>query len=475
MAMLLDLPNELLLQVLDSATPTGMVSFATSCKRVNKLAQDNLTLHQQRIVKYQDVTLWGCFRHQDQPHPIILLRDICKDWRVAYYAKSLVIECCGRDQNLMDSYWEGRSQASLIAQDAETVESILPEITIPVRKMLSVALRWDEAKVNDVLDMTKHGARGAILGLLLVSLPAIKSISFNDYVWRDRLWIDSMQSITDQQDPHSAGSEPKFLMEVSELNLDDQKEGHSVGMSCSVVPFVILPSLRVIRGVSISSASYNEYSFDGHHGRGPSHVTEIDLQRSSLDAERLGGMLGYMPALKRFRFDQGRHNDISGGAEPGSIINGLLACASSSLESLSLTGATAHSGRNARDIKGPLKDFKVLKNIHLPSSVFRTYNKLFSEPRDIPRLVDVLPASIETVRLDGDINTGATALLLTGLPEGKADFLPKLKEIVFFMVVWVRYKPSVEALANLRQKQGIALQLDKVTKVAHYYSGRFLF
>ena len=139
-----------------------------------------------------------------------------------------------------------RIKASLIAQDAEKVMSVLPDITIPVRKMLSMTLRWDEAKVNKVLDKTEHGARGAILGLLIVSLPAIKSISFKGHVWHDELWIDSLKSIADQQDTHSGSSEANFLMDVSELNLDDQSESYSAGMSCTIFPFVTLPSLRVI-------------------------------------------------------------------------------------------------------------------------------------------------------------------------------------------------------------------------------------
>ena len=97
MAILLDLANEVLLPILDYLPPIEMVSFAMSCKRINTLAEDNLTLHRQRIKKYQNVTLLGCSRHQDQPHPILLLRDICTDWRVAYYARSLAIECCGRE------------------------------------------------------------------------------------------------------------------------------------------------------------------------------------------------------------------------------------------------------------------------------------------------------------------------------------------------------------------------------------------
>ena len=49
--------------------------------------------------------------------------------------------------------------------------------------MLRITFRWDEAQVDRVLYGMEYSAWGTILGLLLISLPAVKSISFNDHVW----------------------------------------------------------------------------------------------------------------------------------------------------------------------------------------------------------------------------------------------------------------------------------------------------
>ena len=488
MAILLDLAHELLLQILESLAPIEMVSFATSCKRIHTVAQDNLTLHRQRIERYQNVTLWGCFRHQDQPHPILLLRDICNDWRVAYYTRSLVIECCGEQPFSMDeasmdedsSVLTDFSLDHLIAQDVETVRSVLPEIIIPVRKMLSMALRWDEAKVNEVLDMTEYGARGAILGLLIVSLPAIKSISFKDYVWCDELWIDSLKSITYQQNPYLGSSEANFLMDVSELNLDQQYENRSA-KSWSIIPFVTLPSLQVIRGASIDSSSFDDFPFVENDGLPPSPVTVIDLQRTTLPTDDLDRVLRYVQDLKRFRYDyRPQSHFIHKGAEPGGIIQALLGYASHSLESLALTSATPYRSPHDEDIKGSLQAFEVLKDLHLPSNTFLAdRSKAFKRSlgtEEIPKLVDILPASIETVRLDGEMKWKSMAALLVGLPEDKAECLPKLKEILFTVEgdEVEAYKQG-QVLADLDQKQGMVLQLDEATGYAWRYSGRFVF
>ena len=461
-----------------------MVSLATSCKRINTLAQDNLTLHQQRIKKYQNVTLWGCFRHRDQPHPIFLLRDICNDWRVAYYARSLAIECCGRDpvDPGPDEYIF--VQAALIAQDSRTVRSVLPGITIPVRKMLSMALRWDEAKIDNVfwkMEYGAWGARGAVLGLLIVSLPAIKSISFKHYLWHDEFWIDSLKSITDQQDSYSGATKPNFLMDVSELNLIDQDEGTSVGISSSIIPFVSLPSLRVIRGVSVESYSFDDYHFADNDGLPPSPVTEVDLQRTSLPADYLKYFLRYSHLLKRFRYDRGPQADsLRGGAEPGGITKALLEWTSPNLESLVFTGATGSRSPHDENIKGSLRNFKVLKEFHLPSNAFLTYtsqgNCRSLPTEDIPRLVDILPASIETVRLDGEMTWEEITALLIGMPEDRIKCLPKLKEILFTVGGNQGKAPmQVKALAHLDQKHGMVFQLDEATGYARGYSGRFVF
>ena len=484
MVVLFDLANELLLQILDSLTPIDMVSFATSCKEINTLAQDNLILHRQRIQRYQNVTLWWCFRHQDRPHPILLLRDICNDWRVACYTKSLVIKCCGKhpipsDETSMDPDWDGISQACLIAQDNETIKSVLPEISTTVCKMLRMTLRWHKAKINNALDMMENGARGAMLGLLIVLLPAIKSVSFNGYVWRDELWNDALKSIRDHQDPRPGRSEANFLMNVSELNIDGQYVGHPY-MCCSIIPFMTLPALRVIRGASLKNNVFDDLRFSYHLRLPPSPVTEIDFQSSAVEAVRLGKILRYTQALKRFRYDQEGQLGVSNGAEPGRIINYLLAYASHSLKSLALTGANEYRSPNDDGFNASLQGFKVLKALHLPSNAFLTYTSRGKvralRTEDVPRLVDILPTSIVTVRLDGEMTWEELAALLMGMSEYKTKCLPKLKSIEFTVK---RDQEDLhkqdQAFNRLDQKQGMELQLDGATWNALSYSGCFVF
>ena len=355
-----------------------------------------------------------------------------------------------------------------IAQEFEIVKSVLPKITIPVYRMFSKALLWNEAKINDILDKAENGPRGATLGLLMVSLPAIRSITFNDYVWRDELWIESMKSITTQQDPHLSSPEAYFLKDVSEINLYDRQTPRSVGMSCSMVPFVTLPSLRAIRGFSVRFSSFKDFGFADNHGLRPSLVTENQLAgehaRQRLLCSRFFPIYASIKEIHVQRRAGCRLHLWQGSAK---IIRCLHACASCSLESLALTGFTVYNYEAVREIEVCVRDFKVLKDIHLSLDLARIAKDDWreSDPKspsteDISPLVDTLPASVETVRLEGDIPWNDMAALLVGLPEGKAECLPKLKEISFRLRRELKNKEAAEEWARRRQEHGLVLLLD---------------
>lgn len=96
MPAILKLANETLLQIVDNVHPDDIVNLSRSCRILNRLARDTLAQHVIRRKTYNKVTLYGCHRHQDDTHPITLIAEICKDPRIAYYPRSLNIECCER-------------------------------------------------------------------------------------------------------------------------------------------------------------------------------------------------------------------------------------------------------------------------------------------------------------------------------------------------------------------------------------------
>ena len=303
-----------------------------------------------------------------------------------------------------------------------------------------------------------------------------------------------MKTMTHLQGSHSGSPETNFLKHLSVLIFYDGEEEllfggevlpFSMEKSCSsIVPFVALPSLRMIQGYSNDLGSFKDYAFADNHGLHPSPVTDINFEDSNLEADCVdGAFLQYMQVLKRFTYNQiRRHPRICGGEEPARIIQSLLARASGSLESLALTGFTAYRRPEPQDPQVSVKGFKVLKEIHfsvdLAFIAIGDWTK--SEPDTTPNnaispLVDVLPASVETVRLDGVIDWSALADLLVGLPERKAECLPRLKEIFFDLNSDFECREDSEEWASLHQEEGIVLQLDSPFEEAPHYEGRIIF
>ena len=241
-----------------------------------------------------------------------------------------------------------------------------------------------------------------------------------------------------------------------------------------------LPSLRVIRGTSVKEYPFDNCQPADKHELPPSSVTEIALRSTSLSASYLDNVLGYVQVLKQITYDRRPQSGYDLGAEPGRFTKALLACASHSLESFALTGATAHRTDDDEDFKGSLRDFKVLKEIKLPLNAFFTSTtKGYCTPlptKDISRFVDILPASIETVMLEGGMMWANLAALLVGMPEDKARCLPKLKEILFTLERDQKSpQKQAEARAHLYRKQGMVLQVDQANGDARRYPGRIVF
>ena len=94
------------------------------------------------------------------------------------------------------------------------------------------------------------------------------------------------------------------------------------------------------------------------------------MQRTTLPANYLNNILGYVQVLKQFRCDRRPESGYDQGAEPGGFTKALLAYASHSLESFSLTGATAHRSDDDEDIKGSLQGFQGLEGDQPPLECF---------------------------------------------------------------------------------------------------------
>lgn len=175
-------------------------------------------------------------------------------------------------------------------------------------------------------------------------------------------------------------------------------------------------------------------------------VRKIDLQRSALGSDCLRQLLHGISDLESFTYDSAYIVHGGGMNTFNSVLEALLEPAASSLEYLALTSKVGPDRINGEKdtARRTLVDFQVLKNATLPARVYLEDIKsnkcphpkveLDTEEREALQLVDILPASIETIQLDGRTNIGAVVYMLLDLPERKAECFPNLTRIHFTQV-----------------------------------------
>jgi len=249
--------------------------------------------------------------------------------------------------------------------------------------------------------------------------------------------------------------------------------------------FMDLPSLRTVRAVGQSRRNNRQCMTLSLPAT--SNIVVVDLDGCSFNANQLDTFLSRISNLRVFRFRDTRVDTGSWSYpswNPRQIVECLLRYASHSLSSLSITGDRTSYHRD-RECLGPscnayigsLRGFGALRYItvdvfmlmdHLGSHSIDIHNHdndnildadvddgdaLGSEDEDdclsgtlstlawylevsehtqiVHRLINVLPASAETLTLEMAADKNIMQQMLRRLPERKAERLPQLKEISY--------------------------------------------
>ena len=114
----------------------------------------------------------------------------------------------------------------------------------------------------------------------------------------------------------------------------------------------------------------------------------------------------------------------------------LLVLARASLEAVTFTGRWGGHHHTCS-----IRDFEVLENIRVHSGYWLKYKDSYECDNDrefsrgwyddTERLVGLLPASVKSVGIEGEVDKVDVTTLLRELPERRAEFVPCLKSINF--------------------------------------------
>ncbi|KAM0797648.1 hypothetical protein BDR22DRAFT_965246 [Usnea florida] len=475
---LLEFTNELLYKIVDQVHPDDIVNFAFSCRHLYRLAGKALSLHVERR-QYQNVVLDGCHRHTNNLHPLEFMETLCTDWRIGEYVKTLRVQCCehpvegsGEEEEQEDyPMYEDAMENDLHLCTAIMlrIKSFIQErifesgvLTSGRHDMAMRSLHRDSNRkpnlcdVQYLCDSAVSGDRGAIVALLLFFVPNLKALHLTEFSWYTAPSLDRV--ILSMAEPNPRTRKP--LMDLSQVHLEGA-EGNWKGENFeALISFATLPSMRRISANFVEGRvdQMIDWKFPPHF----SNVTEILLKHGQVKADFLKQLLIGVKQLKRFSYEHYDHDateDSGRMMETQDIIETLLEHTKHSLEYLTLKG----QHHRIKPCRTSIRGFKVLKEVVLESQVYvKCYGCIYYDPppdsrQDFVRLVDVLPSSIESIKLVGWFVLNHALYLLPDLLEQKKTLLPKLKNLIICSIMGQPDAKWVEQLRRKCEKVGVTL------------------
>lgn len=447
MSLLLGLAHEILYHIIDVVDPGDIESFSASCKTIKLLAKAVIEEHRSLHHRY-DVIEFGDGGEVVGPHPLFLLRDIILNPRVRYYPTDMRIRAFDEECMLDfdEDFYKDKEQEQI------QIASMMEEHGDDVRLMLSRCVHIEAAELENWYQKISRGYYDAVFALLLTLLPNIQSITVvrsPDGLFRvmvARIARSSIDSMVEK--PRSLSRLRRLVIttigeggDFEDYDYEDFSEGTDL-----LRPFAELPSMQSISGTLIQSGDeiYGGV-LEWTHAPRSSRVTELSFERCRLVDNSLPNLFSGIKDLKKFTYSLGGMFDEGNTYQPHRIISSLALHFKCSLEFLYITGAfpEVHSRDNDHKIPLDLQAFKALKDMRVDHTLFQDFagechtERVQSNGEDETRhyypsrrLVDMLPASIETIKLEGKLSEDRAQPLLAGLGELKGDRVPRLQKVV---------------------------------------------
>ena len=442
--MLRYLPDELLVQIIRYLLPDDIDNFAKSHEEFHSIASRILPRHEEFKDKYS-YFVWG---EEAKAHPLFLLRDILQNSEVAWYVKWIELEFC---------------DDTFISVDNETwgqVQKAAMECKDGIIKMVKTFPYLDDDEREYWINATLSCHRNTIVALLACSLPCLENVTLTDD-WKNAELHRLVRKV-DQAKNLDFGSPHAF----SKLNHVEDGDSTSEVLTdmASFEPFSRLPAMRRYTG------RYLHHVTPWTPPKEKSTITSLELYNCMIHSAALRSAFSGIANLQVFTYEfwdapylDMHEDDGESDWQVGEIILSLLQFARHSLVDLDLTrnsrerqlAEEASEGmqppwgdwREDIDVQnyqywskgtvklfmGCLRGFEALKYVRVENEAFVEEDPMDTAGvRVVHRLVDLLPASVEIVTLARPrLSEEDSYRLLEGLPELKAERVPKLEMVHF--------------------------------------------
>ena len=327
MSRLLDLPDEMLLTIIEGTSAGDIGSLASCCLRLHFLSQERLNFHKEKRAEAKEIHLgwapyvshWGRAPSASAIHPIKHLRDIFQNDDIRFYTRVIRIGYLGPvDPNGSEVVDEKGNRGSprleegrkLIATMKSKYERRMSALVAEVYDaLLPHAITTD---LTEWTDKVISGEQEAVVILLLALYPYLDTLEIKDTSldWFDdektteqresmlheyrneAAWKNLFRSLT------ATAREPgtnklKIFSKLSNFHLkgeEDQEYFHdNLG---PLTPFMALPAMR--RTICHDVAGYN---VPWHYGIATSNVTSLTLS-GNIDKASLRNVISGLKGLK---------------------------------------------------------------------------------------------------------------------------------------------------------------------------------
>jgi hypothetical protein len=449
---LLDLPSELLGRILDFTLPSGIESFAISCKTVYRHAKNQIRRHNALEKKWKRTINVDINHCNDTLH---ILYEISRDSLVAHYIEHLSLG--NRFPLYRDDPTTGtRDPGFRVDENAmQRVKEMVTGIEL-LANVADMEQWWEKILLEDEVENENEGDGLCAFVSLLFLLPNLKTLKlppdWNAVQLRDeedayqKDLVLAIDAIVESKSTPGREQPLRNLETIYPFMAEGYEERGA--LQC-LQPFMALPNLRNLYAVSCIAVE------DGYTGlpfrwRGTmqSPLRRLELAYSCMDAEGLAALVSHTPQLEVFRYShQTKWHGCQHDWNPGEFVEALSRHCGQTITELALTIDELYG-----DVENGVSHLRSFPKLRL----FEADVRIFCGPpvesgqrlgeqailkegerawtrEDIPCIGEMLPESIEEVHINTDYPTPdetALRLLLKNVKKHKATRLFKWETLI---------------------------------------------
>ena len=455
-----DLSIELLEQIMRYLLPDDVDNFSDACETFRTITSKVLPRHEELKKKYSRVTC-GFVGGSTLYHPLVLVREILEDSKIVWYVKTMLIRLGGDRITRHKMYEEAWRTAHQITVDYQNGIIQLLHACLGPYLGKKERERW--------IDETLSCDEETVVVLLASTFPCLDEICCNGDNHPNGKLYKLARRVAEER-----YSNPRALHALSNVECikEEGNNAQKIREMTLLRSLFWLPSIRRYGGKYLRQKEVYEFPLN-------SSIISLEFSNCLIRVPALRTILESIANLEEFTYKH--HWAYEGWGldydvicwwkrwQPAQIVLILVQFASHSLVKLDLTRNGMTETQCAREAHmrmdgaagddeeeeqrnwafdgfligegydlpktfiDSLRKFQVLKNIRVQSEAFvEEYVGFSARRRTVHSLVDILPASAEHVVLAlPQLCEEDSCRLMEGLPELKAERVPKLKTVIF--------------------------------------------